>query len=94
MRFWSALIALILLAVLAVGLGGAWTLWGAGSLADFPSRIQAVVAAACIAPAVGLVVWLLAGVRGVAANLFLVAAALAGVAGSAVLWVVILASDF
>jgi hypothetical protein len=94
MRFWSALIVLILLAVLAVGLGAAWMLWGAGSLADFPSRIHAVVATACIAPAVGLIVWLLAGVRGVATNLFLVAAALAGAAGSTVLWLLMLASDF
>jgi hypothetical protein len=94
MRFWSALIALILLAVLAVGLAAAWMLWGAGSIADFPSRIHALVAAACIAPAVGLIVWLFAGVRGVAANLFLIAAALAGAASSAVLSLLILASDF
>jgi hypothetical protein len=47
-----------------------------------------------IADAVGLIVWLFAGVRGVATNLFLIAAALAGGAGSTVLWLLILASDF
>jgi hypothetical protein len=43
---------------------------------------------------VGLLFWLFAGARSVLASLFLIAASLAGGASSAVVWLVILASDF
>jgi hypothetical protein len=93
MRIWSGLIALVLLLLLASGAAEAWLFLRTGSLEDLPPRMLALLAAACIAPAVGLLVWLLAGARSVTANLLLIVAALAGAASSAVVWLVVLSLD-
>ena len=91
MRIWSGLLSLTLLITLAAGLGAAW-FFLAVSLNDMPLRNIALLVAACLAPAVGLISWMLTGARTAGASAFLVVAAVAGAASSATLW--FLASDF
>ncbi len=94
MRVWSGLIALILLLLLAAGAAEAWLFLRTGSLEDLPPRMLGLLAAACVVPAVGLLIWLFAGVRSVSANLLLVVAALGGAASSAVVFLVLQSLDF
>jgi hypothetical protein len=84
MRIWSKLIALILVLVLASGLVQTWLLLGP----DAPWTAWALLAVACVLPALGLLVWLRA--TSVGAHVFLVVAALAGGATSAFVWLTIL----
>ena len=94
MRIWNGLLALVLLLALAAGLTAAWFFLRGVSPADLPLSMWALLAAACLAPAVGLLFWFRAGAASVGASIFLVVAALAGVAGSAVVWLFNLASEF
>ena len=94
MRIWSGLIALILLLLAAAGAAEVWLFLRTGSLEDLPPRMLGLLAAACLAPALGLLVWLFAGARSVLANILLVLAAVGGGASAAVVWLVLQSLDF
>lgn len=85
MRVWSALISLILFLTLAAGLAAAWFFLTV-SLNDLPWRNIALLVGACLAPAIGLISWMQTGARTAGASAFLVVAATAGAASSAMLW--------
>jgi hypothetical protein len=90
---WNRLIAIFLALLLVSGVVLSWQFLRFGSLAEMGWMLLALLAGASIVPALGLLVWWRSDAKGsVSASLFLIVAALAGAASSAVGWLTILAS--